>query len=119
MSLTKPGNKNRCTAPSIPTFRSRLSSEMARTFGLIPVGCHHEAMVPMAGSSTAIVFGWAAAVPVTERENRQLMGSNTMSFAAWLTVITLHLRPSGNLFRRPIQTQFTRNDLLQPHMDRK
>src|SRR2546425_5388166 len=31
----------------------------------------------------------------------------------------LDFQPSGNLFRRPIQYQFTRNDLLQPHMDRK
>ena len=29
----------------------------------------------------------------------------------------LDLQPSGNLFRRPIQNQFTRNNLPQLHMD--
>src|SRR6266851_5769896 len=31
----------------------------------------------------------------------------------------LLLQHSGNLLRRPVQNQFTRNDLLQLHMDRK
>ena len=31
----------------------------------------------------------------------------------------LGFQPAGNLFRRPVQDQFTRNDLSQLHMDRK
>src|SRR5260370_3264527 len=31
----------------------------------------------------------------------------------------LDFQPSGNLFRRPVQNQFTRNDVPQLHMDGK
>ena len=31
----------------------------------------------------------------------------------------LGFQPSGNLFRRPVQNQFTRNDVLQLHVDEK
>src|SRR6266478_1752145 len=36
-----------------------------------------------------------------------------------LVIGILNLQPSGNLFRRPIQNQFTRNHLLQLHLNGK
>jgi hypothetical protein len=59
---------NRCTlaAPSMPAYRSWLSSEIARAFGLLPAGWE-ELMVAVVRSRTAIVLGLVAAVPVTER----------------------------------------------------
>ncbi len=42
-----------------------------------------------------------------------------MGHAQALVIGILGFQPSGNLFRGPVQNQFTRNDLLQLHMDGK
>src|ERR1022692_2267620 len=52
----------------------------------------------------------------SSRLNEQATVNSFVGHAHALIIGILTLQPSGNLFRRPIQNQFTRNDLLQPHM---
>jgi hypothetical protein len=53
------------------------------------------------------------------RLNEQTAINRFVGHAHILVVGILHLQPSGNLFRRPVQDQFTRNDLLQLHVEGK
>ena len=50
----------------MPAYKNWLSSEIAKTFGLLPAGCE-ELMAAVVGSRTEMVLGLVAAVPVTER----------------------------------------------------
>src|SRR5260370_6817562 len=52
------------------------------------------------------------------RLNEQATVNGFVGHAQALVIGILVFQPSGNLFRRPVQNQFTRNDLLQLHMDR-
>src|SRR5216684_4470254 len=49
--------------------------------------------------------------------NEQTTVDRFVGHAHALIIGILDLQPSGNLFGRPIQNQFTRNNLLQLHMD--
>src|SRR6266852_2590514 len=51
--------------------------------------------------------------------NEQTTVNRFVGHAHALVIGILALQPSGNLFRRPIQNQFTRNNLLLLHMDSK
>src|SRR6266481_823257 len=53
------------------------------------------------------------------RLNEQATVNGLVGHAQALVLGILGFQPSGNLLRRPVQIQFTRNDLLQLHMDRK
>src|SRR6266849_37691 len=53
------------------------------------------------------------------RLDEQATVKGLVGHAHTLVMGILGLQPSGNLFRRPVQHQFTRNDLLQLLMDRK
>src|SRR6202047_3823917 len=55
----------------------------------------------------------------SSRLNEQATVNGFVGHAQALVIGILGFQPSGNLFRRPVQNQFTRNDLLQLHMDRK
>src|ERR1700731_4458741 len=55
----------------------------------------------------------------SSRLNEQATVNGFVRHAHALVIGILGFQPSGNLFRRPVQNQFTRNDLLQLHMDRK
>src|SRR5580692_10241839 len=50
------------------------------------------------------------------RLNEQAAVNRLVRHAHPLVLGILTLQPSGNLFRRPVQDEFTRNDLLQPHV---
>ncbi len=49
----------------------------------------------------------------SSRLNEQATVNSLVGHAQALVLGILDLQPSGNLFRRPVQNQFTRNDLLQ------
>src|SRR3989442_13720974 len=51
------------------------------------------------------------------RLNEQTAVNGLVGHAHTLVVGILGLQPSGNLLRRPVQNQFTRNDLLQLPVD--
>src|SRR6266478_4863546 len=53
------------------------------------------------------------------RLNEQAAVNGFVGHAQALVIGILGFQPSGNLFRRPVQNQFTRNELPQLHMDRK
>src|SRR6266404_1776676 len=53
------------------------------------------------------------------RLNEQATVNGLVGHAQALVMGILGLQPSGDLFRRPVQQQFTRNDLLQLLMDSK
>src|SRR6266436_4706668 len=53
------------------------------------------------------------------RLNEQATVNGLVGHAQALVFGILDFQPTGNLLRRPVQNQFTRNDLLQLHMDRK
>src|SRR6266436_7521309 len=55
----------------------------------------------------------------SSRLNEQATVNGFVGHAQALVIGILGFQPTGNLFRRPVQNQFTRNDLLQLHMDRK
>src|SRR5260370_83242 len=55
----------------------------------------------------------------SSRLNEQATVNGFVGHAQALVIGILGFQPSGNLLRRPVQNQFTRNDLLQLHMDRK
>src|SRR5258708_663676 len=55
----------------------------------------------------------------SSRLNEQATVNGFVGHAQALVMGILGFQPSGNLFRRPVQNQFTRNELLQLHMDRK
>src|ERR1700693_5819768 len=51
------------------------------------------------------------------RLNEQAAVNRLVRHAHPLVLGILTLQPSGNRFRRPVQDEFTRNDLLQRHVD--
>src|SRR5579862_1364808 len=51
------------------------------------------------------------------RLNEQTTINGFVRHAHALVLGILTLQPSGNLFRRPVQDEFTRNDLLQLHVN--
>src|SRR3984885_15509363 len=53
------------------------------------------------------------------RLNEQAAINRFMRHAHALVLGILTLQPPGNLFRRPVQDEFTRNDLLQLHVQGK
>src|SRR5216684_6353007 len=53
------------------------------------------------------------------RLNEQATVNGLVGHAQALVIGILGLQPSGDLFRRPVKQQFTRNDLLQLLMDSK
>src|SRR5258708_8846645 len=55
----------------------------------------------------------------SSRLNEQATVNGFVGHAQALVIGILDFQPSGNLFRRPVQDQFTRNELPQLHMDRK
>src|ERR1700690_350065 len=55
----------------------------------------------------------------SSRLNEQATVNGLVGRAHGLIFPILGLQPTGNLFRRPVQNQFTRNEPLQVHMDRK
>src|ERR1700690_2607281 len=56
---------------------------------------------------------------LSSRLNEQATVNGLVGRAHGLIFPILGLQPSGDLFRRPVQNQFTRNEPLQVHMDRK
>jgi hypothetical protein len=55
----------------------------------------------------------------SSRLNEQATVNRFVGHAHTLVIEILGLQPSGDLFRRPVQHQFTRNDFLQLLMDSK
>src|SRR5882724_7658852 len=55
----------------------------------------------------------------SSRLNEQATVNGFVGHAQALVLGILGFQPTGNLFRRPVQNQFTRNHLLQLPMDRK
>src|SRR6202047_3327481 len=55
----------------------------------------------------------------SSRLNEQATVNGFVGHTHALVIGILGFQPTGNLFRRPVQNQFTRNDVPQLHMDRK
>src|ERR1700722_3987674 len=55
----------------------------------------------------------------SSRLNEQAAVNGFVRHAHALVLGILNLQPSGNLFRRPVQDEFTRNDLLQIYVQGK